>query len=292
MALVPTTSVRPTAPGRATSDPAWLRRVAIAAVLLFVAAFLVLPLVIVFKEAFARGVPAFVASFNDPATAHAVRLTLVVAAIAVPLNIVFGLCAAWALTRFRFPGRDLLTTLIELPLWVSPVIGGLVFVLLFGAQGWWGEWLREHDIRILFALPGLVLGTVFVTFPFVARVLIPLMQAQGTAEEEAALTLGARGWQVFTRVTLPRVRWALLYGAILCNARAMGEFGAVSVLSGNVKLQTNTLPLHIEVLHGEFKIQAAFACASLLTLLAVATLVLKTWAEWRQDRLHTPQPPA
>jgi sulfate transport system permease protein len=272
-------------PLRATEDPVWLRRTLLVVVLAFLALFLALPLVIVFHEAFAHGVGTLVRAFQDPATAHSVKLTLTVAAIAVPLNTLFGVAAAWALTRFDFKGRRFLTTLIELPLWVSPVIGGLIYVLVFGMQGWFGPWLIENDIRILYALPGLVLGTVFVTFPFVARGLIPLMLQQGHAEEEAAMTLGARGWQLFLRVTLPKIKWGLLYGVILCNARAMGEFGAVSVLSGHIRGETNTMPLHIEILHNEFQSAAAFAVASLLSLLALLTLVLKTWVE----RRTTPQ---
>jgi sulfate transport system permease protein len=250
-------------------------------VLIFLGLFLVLPLVAVFSEAFSRGAAVFIQSFTDPATAHAVFLTLTVAAIAVPLNTIFGLAAAWAITRFDFRGRRLLTTLVELPLWVSPVIGGLIYVLVFGAHGWFGGWLREHDIQVIFALPGLVLGTIFVTFPFVARGLIPLMQQQGVAEEEAAMTLGARGWQLFTRVTLPKIKWGLLYGVILCNARAMGEFGAVSVLSGHIRGETNTMPLHIEILYNEYQFAAAFSVASVLSLLALLTLVLKSWVERR-----------
>jgi sulfate transport system permease protein len=275
---------RPARPRRATSDPWPVRVLLIAITFGFFALFLVFPLVIVFQEAFSKGWQVFVKTFEDRATLHAVQLTLITAAIAVPLNTIFGVFAAWSVTRFAFRGRNFLITLIDLPLWVSPVIGGLIYVLIFGAQGWLGPWLREHDIRIIFALPGIVIATVFVTFPFVARGLIPLMQAQGSKEEEAAMTLGANGWQMFWRVTLPKIRWGLLYGVILCNARAMGEFGAVSVVSGHVRGKTNTMPLHIEILYNEYQFAAAFAVASVLSILALITLVAKTYAEWRAAR--------
>jgi sulfate transport system permease protein len=253
--------------------------------LAFFGTFLVLPLIAVFVEALRRGWSVYLAALAEPDAAAAISLTLLIAAISVPLNLVFGVAAAWAITKFEFRGKQLLTTLIDLPFSVSPVIAGLVFVLVFGAQGWFGPWLRENDIKIIFAVPGMVLATVFVTFPFVARELIPLMQAQGTEEEEAALTLGASGWQMLWRVTLPNIKWALLYGVILCNARAMGEFGAVSVVSGHIRGQTNTIPLHVEILYNEYQFAAAFAVASLLALLALATLALKTWIEWRAARL-------
>jgi sulfate transport system permease protein len=239
---------------------------------------------VVFQEAFSKGAAFFFESFRDRYTVHSIVLTLLVAAIAVPLNTLFGVMAAWAITRYKFPGRAFLTTLIELPLWVSPVIGGLVYVLVFGAHGWFGPWLRENEIRIIFAVPGIVLATTFVTFPFVARSLIPLMQAQGSREEEAAMTLGANGWQIFRRVTLPKIKWGLFYGVILCNARAMGEFGAVSVVSGHIRGKTNTIPLQIEILYNEYQFAAAFALASLLSILALVTLVLKTYSEWRAEQ--------
>jgi sulfate transport system permease protein len=271
-------------PVRATAESLLVRVVLIGVVFAFFALFLFLPLVVVFQEAFAKGMAAFLAVFSDDATASAIRLTLLTAAIAVPLNTVFGLAAAWSLTRFHFPGRSLLITLIDLPLWISPVIGGLIYVLVFGAQGWFGEWLIDRGVPIIFNTPGIVLATVFVTFPFIARGLIPLMQAQGTKEEEAALSLGANGWQIFWRVTLPKIKWGLLYGVILCNARAMGEFGAVSVVSGHIRGKTNTMPLHIEVLYSDYQYSAAFAVASVLSVLALLTLVLKTFAEWRAER--------
>jgi sulfate transport system permease protein len=247
-----------------------IRAALIAAGLLFVALFLVLPLVAVFVEALAKGVGAFFAAIGAPDARAAIRLTLLVAAIAVPLNIVFGLAAAWAITKFDFPGKSLLISLIDLPFSVSPVVAGLIYVLLFGAQGWWGDWLAAHNLHIVFAVPGIVLATIFVTFPFVARELIPLMTEQGRDEEEAALSLGASGWQTFRRVTLPNVRWGLLYGVLLCNARAMGEFGAVSVVSGHIRGKTNTMPLHVEILYNEYNFAAAFAVASLLALRARA----------------------
>jgi sulfate transport system permease protein len=247
----------------------------------FLGLFLAVPLVAVFVEAFRKGVGAYFDSFRDPAAWSAILLTLTAAGIAVPLNVVFGLAASWCIAKFDFVGKSVLITLIDLPFAVSPVISGLVFVLLFGAQGWFGPWLREHDVQIIFAVPGIVLATLFVTFPFVARELIPLMQEQGNDEEQAALTLGASGWQTFFRITLPNVKWALLYGVILCNARAMGEFGAVSVVSGHIRGKTNTMPLHVEILYNEYNFVAAFAVASLLALLALATLLLKSVVEWR-----------
>ncbi|MCA8294683.1 sulfate ABC transporter permease subunit CysW [Burkholderia sp. AU30198] len=247
--------------------------------LAFLAFFLVVPLAAVFVEALRKGVGFYLESLADPDAWSAIKLTLTVAAIAVPLNLVFGVCASWAIAKFEFRGKALLTTLIDLPFSVSPVISGLVYVLLFGAQGWFGPWLQDHDVQIIFAVPGIVLATVFVTFPFVARELIPLMQAQGTDEEEAARVLGASGWQIFRRVTLPNVKWGLLYGVILCNARAMGEFGAVSVVSGHIRGVTDTMPLHVEILYNEYNFAAAFAVASVLALLALVTLALKLLAE-------------
>ncbi|MGF6483694.1 sulfate ABC transporter permease subunit CysW [Paraburkholderia sp. JPY419] len=247
--------------------------------LAFLALFLVVPLAAVFYEAFAKGVGFYLASLADPDAWSAIRLTLFVAAVAVPLNLAFGIAASWAIAKFEFRGKALLTTLIDLPFSVSPVISGLLYVLMFGAQGWFGTWLAGHDVQIIFAVPGIVLATIFVTFPFVARELIPLMQAQGSDEEEAAHVLGASGWQIFRRVTLPNVKWGLLYGVILCNARAMGEFGAVSVVSGHIRGQTDTMPLHVEILYNEYNFSAAFAVASLLALLALVTLGLKLLAE-------------
>ncbi len=241
--------------------------------------FLLLPLAAVFIEAFRRGWEVFAASLEEEAARSAIKLTLIAAAISVPLNTIFGLAAAWLVTKFRFKGRSFLLSLIDLPFAVSPVIAGLVFVLLFGAKGWLGPWLQENDIKVIFALPGIILATVFVTFPFVARELIPLMESQGSDQEEAAVTLGAHGWQIFRRVTIPNIKWGLLYGVLLCNARAMGEFGAVSVVSGHIRGKTNTLPLHVEVLYNEYQFSAAFACAALLALLALVTLGLKTAVE-------------
>ncbi len=274
-------SARPRAGRRATTESPVAKSLLIGITLVFFSLFLLLPLFVVFQEAFSKGLAVFVKTFRDPYTQDAIRLTLLVAGIAVPLNTLFGLAAAWSLTRFRFVGRSFLITLIDLPLWVSPVIGGMIYVLVFGSQGWFGPWLQDHNIRIIFAVPGIVLATIFVTFPFVARGLIPLMQAQGIDEEEAALTLGANGWQIFWRVTVPKIKWGLLYGVILCNARAMGEFGAVSVVSGHIRGKTNTMPLQIEILYNEYQFAAAFAVASLLALLALVTLFLKTWSEWR-----------
>ena len=266
---------------RGLDDPRWLKATLIGLAITFVAVFLVIPLAVVFAEAFGKGLDAYVAAVAEPDARAAIWLTLTAAAIAVPANLLFGLAAAWAIAKFTFPGKALLTTLIDLPFAVSPVIAGLVYVLLFGAQGWWGPWMMEHDLQVIFAVPGIVLATIFVTVPFVARELIPLMQAQGKEEELAALTLGARGLQTFWRVTLPNVKWGLFYGVILCNARAMGEFGAVSVVSGHIRGETNTIPLHVEILYNEYQIQASFAVASLLTLLALGTLVLKSVVEWR-----------
>src|SRR5579863_7617570 len=269
---------------RPTAEPAWVRYLLIGVALSFVALFLVLPLVFVFAQAFAKGVAFYFSSFADRNAWSAIELTFIAAAIAVPLNCVFGVMAAWCIAKFDFRGKNVLLTLIDLPFSVSPVISGLIYVLIFGAQGWFGPWLRDHDIKILFAVPGIVLATVFVTFPFVARELIPLMQAQGRTEEEAARVLGASGWQTFWRVTLPNIKWGLLYGVILCNARAMGEFGAVAVVSGRIRGKTNTIPLHIEALYDDYNITGAFAIASLLALLALVTLVLKTWVEYRNAR--------
>ncbi|MBI2311177.1 MAG: sulfate ABC transporter permease subunit CysW [Betaproteobacteria bacterium] len=265
----------------ATREPAWVRWLILAVSLTFFGVFLLLPLVAVFAEALRKGWTTYLTALAEPDALSAVRLTLITAAIAVPLNLVFGVAAAWAIAKFDFRGRHLLITLIDLPFSVSPVISGLIYVLLFGAGGWFGPWLAQHDIKIIFAVPGIVLATVFVTFPFVARELIPLMEAQGREEEEAALVLGASGWQTFWRVTLPNIKWGLLYGVILCNARAMGEFGAVSVVSGHVRGQTNTMPLHVEILYNEYNFAAAFAVASLLALLALATLIIKSWVESR-----------
>jgi sulfate transport system permease protein len=270
--------------------PAAVRWLLTGIAMAFVALFLVLPLAVVFTEALSKGFHAYWAALVDPVALSSIRLTLLVAVIVVPLNVVFGLIAAWAIGKFAFRGRSLLITLIDLPFSVSPVVAGLVYVLLFGLQGWFGPWLAQHDIRIIFALPGIVLATLFVTFPFVARELIPLMQEQGTDEEEAAVSLGAGGWQIFRRVTVPNVKWALLYGVLLCNARAMGEFGAVSVVSGHIRGLTNTMPLHIEVLYNDYNFIGAFAVASLLALLALITLLLKTLLEWKTG--VRPQPRA
>jgi sulfate transport system permease protein len=258
-----------------------LRWLLIGAALLFLGVFLVVPLVAVFTYAFQKGVGAYFEALAQPEAWSAIRLTLLAAAISVPVNLVFGLAAAWLIARFRFRGRDLLLTFIDLPFSVSPVIAGLIFVLLFGRQGWFGPWLAEHDLHIIFAVPGIVLATLFITFPFVAREVLPVMQSQGSDEEEAALTLGASGWHMFLRVTLPKVKWGVIYGVILCNARAMGEFGAVSVVSGHVRGVTTTLPLHAEILYNEYDFVGAFAAASLLTVLALITLVIKKYVEWR-----------
>ena len=268
----------------ARSEARWVQRALIVVSLLFLGAFLFLPLLAVFVEALRNGLRAYLASLIEPDALSAIRLTLLVAAIAVPANLVFGLAAAWAIAKFEFRGKSMLITLIDLPFAVSPVISGLIYVLLFGLQGWLGPWLAEHDMKMIFAVPGIVLATLFVTFPFVARELIPLMQEQGTEDEQAALSLGASGWQTFRRVTLPNVKWALLYGVILCNARAMGEFGAVSVVSGHIRGLTNTMPLHVEILYNEYNFVAAFAVASLLALLALATLAAKTLVERKGRR--------
>ncbi|MFZ6801816.1 sulfate ABC transporter permease subunit CysW [Undibacterium sp. Di24W] len=276
---------------QATLEPVWVRVLLLTLALAFVTLFLFIPLVAVFTEALRKGWDVYLTAIREPDALSAIKLTLIAAGISVPLNLIFGVAAAWAIAKFEFRGKNVLLTLIDLPFSVSPVISGLIYVLLFGAQGWFGEWLREHDIKILFAVPGIVLATIFVTFPFVARELIPLMQAQGSEEEEAALVLGASGWKTFWLVTLPNIKWGLLYGVILCNARAMGEFGAVSVVSGHIRGETNTMPLQVEILYNEYNFTAAFAVASLLTLLALVTLALKTIVEWRTDesRQRVPQ---
>ena len=264
-----------------TRDPLWARYILIGIALAFLALFLFVPLAAVFTEAFRKGIGVYVASLNHEDARSAIALTLLIAVLAVPLNAVFGVAAAWAIAKFEFKGKSLLLSLIDLPFAVSPVVSGLVYVLLFGAQGLFGPWLAEHDVKIIFAVPGMLLATIFITFPFIARELIPLMQAQGSDQEYAALSLGASGWQTFWRVTLPNIKWALFYGVILCNARAMGEFGAVSVVSGHIRGETNTLPLHIEVLYNEYNFAAAFACASVLSILGLITLGLKSLIEWR-----------
>ena len=269
---------------RATAEPRWVRRTLIGIVLAFFALFLFLPLAVVFQGALAKGSGVLIQAFTDHDILHSVQMTLVVALIAVPANTAFGIAAAWAVTRYRFTGRALLMALIDLPLWVSPVIGGLIYVLLYGRRGYFGPWLSAHDIRIIFALPGMVMATTFVTFPFVARSLIPLMQAQGVEEEEAALTLGAGGFQILRRITLPKIRWGLFYGVILCNARAMGEFGAVSVVSAKISGKTNTMPLEIERLYNDYLFPQAFAVAAALAVLALLTLILKTLSEWENAR--------
>ncbi|RTL33598.1 MAG: sulfate ABC transporter permease subunit CysW [Burkholderiales bacterium] len=277
-------SVAPSDIRSATKEPPWVRWLLTSVALIFLSFFLFLPLVSVFFEAFKKGVDVYFAAITEPDAISAVKLTLVAAVIAVPLNLVFGVAAAWAIAKFDFRGKSILLTLIDLPFSVSPVIAGLIYVLVFGLQGWFGEWLSAHDLKVIFAVPGIVLATIFVTFPFVARELIPLMQAQGQEQEEAARVLGASGFQTFWKVTLPNVKWALLYGVILCNARAMGEFGAVSVVSGHIRGQTNTLPLHIEILYNEYQMAAAFAVASLLASLALVTLVLKYTVERQVQR--------
>jgi len=264
-----------------TTESAWIRYSLIGTALVFMFLFLVLPLAAVFTEALRKGLGAYFEALQEPDAWSAIRLTLLIAAIAVPLNLVFGVAAAWAIAKYEFKGKAFLTTLVDLPFSVSPVVAGLIYVLMFGAQGWLGPWLQAHDIKIVFAVPGIVLATVFVTFPFIARELIPLMQAQGNDEEQAAIVLGATGWQTFWHVTLPNIQWGLIYGVILCNARAMGEFGAVSVVSGHIRGQTNTMPLHVEILYNEYQSAAAFAVASLLALLALVTLVIKSVVEWR-----------
>jgi sulfate transport system permease protein len=267
-----------------TTEAAWVRYTLIGISLGFLFLFLVLPLAAVFAEAFRKGFDAYWEALKEPDAWSAIRLTLITALIAVPLNLVFGISAAWCIAKYEFRGKSVLTTLVDLPFSVSPVVAGLVYVLMFGAQGWFGPWLQEHDIKVIFAVPGIVLATVFVTFPFIARELIPLMQAQGNEEEQAAIVLGATGWQTFWYVTLPNIKWGLIYGVILCNARAMGEFGAVSVVSGHIRGQTNTMPLHVEILYNEYQSVAAFAVASLLALLALVTLVIKSVVEWRHER--------
>jgi sulfate/thiosulfate transport system permease protein len=267
-----------------TTESALVRWTLTGLALAFMALFLVLPLAAVFTEALRNGAAAYFEALKDPDAWSAIRLTLLTALVAVPLNLVFGIAAAWAIAKYEFKGKAFLTTLVDLPFSVSPVVAGLIYVLVFGAQGWLGPWLQEHDIKIVFAVPGIILATVFVTFPFIARELIPLMQAQGNDEEQAAIVLGASGWQTFWHVTLPNIKWGLIYGVILCNARAMGEFGAVSVVSGHIRGQTNTMPLHVEILYNEYQSVAAFAVASLLALLALVTLVLKSLVEWRHER--------
>lgn len=269
--------------GDSRTEPALIRLIIIAVALIFMTVFVVLPLAVVFAQAFSKGVAAYLAALSDPEAFAAIRLTLLVAAISVSANLIFGVIAAWAIAKFDFRGKTFLITLIDLPFSVSPVIAGLVFVLLFGAQGYWGPWLQAHNIHVLFAVPGIVLATIFVTFPFVARSLIPLMQEQGTQEEEAAISLGASGLQTFFRVTLPNIKWGLLYGVLLCNARAMGEFGAVSVVSGHIRGETNTMPLLVEILYNEYQFVSSFAIASLLAMLALITLVAKTILERRLD---------
>ncbi|MBE0482094.1 MAG: sulfate ABC transporter permease subunit CysW [Bacterioplanes sp.] len=270
---------------RATREPVWVKRIILGLGLTFFTIFLLMPLLAVFVEALRKGLDVYWQALRDPDAIAAIKLTLLTAVIAVPLNLVFGIAAAWSIAKFDFRGKQLLITLIDLPFSVSPVIVGLMYVLVFGASGWFGSWLIENDIKIIFAVPGIVLATIFVTFPFIARELIPLMQAQGREEEEAAVVLGARGWQVFWYVTLPNIKWGLLYGVILCNARAMGEFGAVSVVSGHIRGLTNTMPLHVEILYNEYQFAAAFAVASLLAILAVFTLVIKSWVEYRTHKL-------
>jgi sulfate transport system permease protein len=269
---------------RATQEPGWVRFALLAIGLGFLFFFLGLPLVAVFVEALAQGVPVYLEALKEPETRSAIGLTIGIAMAVLPFNIVFGVAAAWAIAKFDFKGKSLLITLIDLPFAVSPVVAGLVFILLFGAQGTFGPWLAEHDLKIIFAVPGMILATLFITFPFIARELIPLMQAQGKDEEEAAVSLGASGWQMFWRVTLPNIKWGLLYGVILSNARAMGEFGAVSVVSGHIRGETNTLPLHVEILYNEYNAIGAFAAASILALLALVTLVAKTVVEWRMKK--------
>jgi sulfate transport system permease protein len=287
MATIAISRPATTAPGavtRATGESRAVRYTIIGIALVFLTLVLLLPLVLVFVQALSKGMPAYWEAIREPDALSAAKLTLLIAAIAVPANLMFGVAAAWCISKFEFRGKNLLITLIDLPFAVSPVISGMIFVLLFGAHGWFGDWLFEHDIKIIFALPGMVLATTFVTAPFIARELIPLMQEQGSEEEEAAIVLGASGWQTFFRVTLPNIKWGLLYGLILCNARAMGEFGAVSVVSGHIRGETNTLPLHVEILYNEYAFAASFAVASVLTLLALVTLTLKTLVEWQQRR--------
>ncbi|SDB87998.1 sulfate ABC transporter permease subunit CysW [Acinetobacter boissieri] len=268
----------------ATREPAWVRKVLLSISIIVFLGLLILPLVLVFIEAFRQGIQVYFQALIEPDTLSAVKLTLLTAAIAVPLNIVFGVAAAWAVAKFNFKGKTLLTTLIDTPFSVSPVIAGLMLVLMFGTQGWLGSWLQTYNIQVLYSVPAIVLATIFITVPFVARELIPLMQAQGNEEEEAAILLGASGWTTFWKITLPNIKWGLLYGVILCNARAMGEFGAVSVVSGHIRGETNTLPLHVEILYNDYSYSAAFAVASLLAFLAILTLIIKTWVEIRQEK--------
>ena len=277
---------------RVRTEPFWVRMTLLIIAFAFLLGFLLLPLTVVFVQAFSKGWSVYIEALLEPNALLAARLTLLTALIAVPLNLVFGVAAAWSIAKFEFKGKSLLITLIDLPFSVSPVVSGLIYVLMFGLQGWLGPWLQAHDIKLIFAVPGIVLATLFVTFPFVARELIPLMQSQGTEEEEAALVLGASGWQIFWHVTLPNIRWGLLYGVILCNARAMGEFGAVSVVSGHIRGLTNTLPLHVEILYNEYNSAAAFAVASLLASLALVTLALKSFFEWhlKEDATLTESP--
>ena len=269
---------------RATQEPAWVRTTLLTVGLGFLFFFLGLPLVAVFVEALAQGLPIYLEALKEPETRSAIWLTIVIALAVLPFNILFGVAAAWAIAKFDFRGKSLLITLIDLPFAVSPVVAGLIFILMFGSQGYFGEWLAAKEIKIIFAVPGMILATLFITFPFIARELIPLMQAQGKDEEEAAISLGASGWQMFWRVTLPNIKWGLLYGVILSNARAMGEFGAVSVVSGHIRGETNTLPLHVEILYNEYNAIGAFAAASVLALLALVTLVAKTIVEWRMKK--------
>ena len=276
---------------RPTAESPVVRGLLIGTALLFLVLFLFVPMVSVFVEAFRKGWSVYLASITDHDAWAAIKLTLIVAAISVPLNTVFGIAASWCIAKYQFRGRSLLVTLVDLPFAVSPVISGLIYVLVFGLQGWFGPWLREHNIQIIFAVPGIVLATIFVTFPFVARELIPLMETQGNDAEYAALTLGANGWQTFWRVTLPNIKWGLFYGIILCNARAMGEFGAVSVVSGHIRGLTNTLPLHVELLFNDYNLVGSFACASLLIMLALVTLGVKSLIEWRIHRSHQEPPP-
>lgn len=270
----------------ATQESPWVRRVIIGIGLLYFALFLLLPLASVFMEAFRKGFDAYLAALVDPDALSAIKLTLIVAIVSVPMNLVFGVAAAWAITKFNFPGKRFLITMIDLPFSVSPVIAGLIFVLVFGAQGWFGSWFVDNNVKIIFAVPGILLATIFVTFPFVARELIPLMEAQGKEEEEAAIVLGARGWQVFRFVTMPNILWGVIYGVVLCNARAMGEFGAVSVVSGHIRGETNSMPLHVEILYNEYNFAAAFAVASLLAILALLTLLIKTFVEWKANKVN------
>jgi sulfate transport system permease protein len=277
-------TVKPRRPPDAGQDPAVVRWLLTALALGLLGLFIVLPLAAVFVQALSKGVAVYLAAIREPDTLSAIKLSLLAAGIAVPLNLVFGVAAAWTVTKFQFRGRTVLTSLIDIPFAVSPVVSGLIYVLVFGAQGWFGNWLSAHDIRIIFAVPGIVLATVFVTFPFVARELIPLMESQGTEEEEAALVLGATPWQMFYKITLPNIKWGLLYGVVLCTARALGEFGAVSVVSGHIRGETNTLPLHVEILYNEYNYAGAFAVASLLSVIAVITLALKKFLEWKAGR--------